>query len=255
MLDILAQGVQGGEGFKKVGRAVLVQIPFRLPVVRQHGFNVEQHAALHVDRYAAVKILAVHLHPVGVPCVLRDQIPAFQAIDRQGQQMLFGGVFHENVVGLIPYVRAVAVRAVGRQIAVLVDVHDLGGNALIAVGLVERIDELLHVAQLDGRVVFQHVDHGALFQLSVKAGGNGLIPLAPLGEGRRAGAQQRKAEKQCKRPFHGLFLLDNGCVGIQNDKAVCRDLPLPAAEAIARGAAGGVDEQSKLLTLQRQHIV
>ena len=124
--------------------------------------------------------------------------------------MLVLGVLHDDVVGLIPDVRAVAVGAVGGEVGVLVGVHPLGRDALVGVGGVEGVYELLHVAELDGGVVFEHLDHRALLELAVEAGhdlvvGRAALLLAGLAAGGE-GEYECRGHDERRDAFHPFHL-------------------------------------------------
>ena len=94
--------------------------------------------------------------------------------------MLIVGVLHENVVGLIPHVGAVAIGAVGGKVGILVNVHTLSRDSLVLICFVESIDQLIHIAQLHGGVVFQNLNNSAFLQLSIEAGHDLLIQIGGL---------------------------------------------------------------------------
>ena len=183
LLAQLGIGIKRRVGLEEIRDLIVIDIPILPPVFRQAGLNIIEHPRLYVQRYAAIEYLAVQLLGVGVPGALGNLLPAVHLLHRQGQQMLVVGVFHQDIVGLIPHVRPVAVRPVRRQIGILVDVHPLRGNTLVPIGLVEGGDQRVHIAELHRRVVFQHLDDGALFQIAVEAGHHSVIGAGVFGLG------------------------------------------------------------------------
>ena len=113
--------------------------------------------------------------------------------------MLILSVLHDDVVCLIPDVRAVAVGSVGGEVGILVGIHALGRDALVRIGLVEGVYECLDVSELDGGVVLEDLDDRTLFQLTGELGHDSvarraartLLLLTPAG---RKGEHQRQRQ-------------------------------------------------------------
>ena len=94
--------------------------------------------------------------------------------------MLVVSILHQNVVGLIPYIGTVAVRAVGSKVGILVDVHSFGGDSLVLVGFVKGFNQLIYVAQFHSGIIFQNLDNGTFLQFACKAGHDLLIQIGGL---------------------------------------------------------------------------
>ena len=132
--------------------------------------------------------------------------------------MLVICIFHNDVVCLIPYIGTVAVRAVGCEVGILVDIHALCGNALILIGFIESLDELVNISDLNSGIVFKNLDDCTLFKLTGETGHYLLVKLGDLSIGRGVadagftasddyGCSKDECKKDSKKLFHGIFLL------------------------------------------------
>ena len=93
----------------------------------------------------------------------------FHIINGQGEYVLVVGIFHYNIVGLIPYIGAVTIRAVGGKVGILIDIHSFCRNALVLVGFVECCDQLFNIAKLNGSIIFQYFNNGTFFKFAGEA--------------------------------------------------------------------------------------
>ena len=80
--------------------------------------------------------------------------------------MLALHIFHQHIIGLIQHIRTVSIRAVIRQIAVLIHICIDGDNSILRILCIEGINQLLEISLLDCGIVLQNPDRDIVLQLA-----------------------------------------------------------------------------------------
>ena len=207
--DLLAVGIQAVHCLHHVGNAVLVVVPFVLPILGEQVLAVGEHGGLLRDGHAVIELEPVRLQFVYVHNGLRN-VGDLQLLRGQRQHMPALGIAHEHIVRLIQHIGTVAVGTVLLKVDILIHVCVDRVDVVLCIPLVEGVEHLLQMPRFDRHLIVEHADGGVLLDLAFELRHQFVVckrsASRALSARRKADRRHRKSKTHAQKfcPLHDL---------------------------------------------------